>query len=110
MQIILRGLVRRVVVAALLAMAAHAFAGPIGYSVRSDVDRKLYRIDMATGVATDIGVTGFSKIEGLAISTTGEIYGVNPSTAQLVKCSALPAPVRQWVRSPACRNCRSMPD
>ena len=89
MQIILRGLVRRVVVAALLAMSAHAFAGPIGYSVRSDVDRKLYRIDMATGVATDIGVTGFSKIEGLAISTTGEIYGVNPSTAQLVKCSAI---------------------
>lgn len=89
MQIILRGLVRRVVVAALLATSAHAFAGPIGYSVRSDVDRKLYRIDMATGVATDIGVTGFSKIEGLAISTTGEIYGVNPSTAQLVKCSAI---------------------
>ena len=87
MHFILRGLVRRVVVAALLAVTAHAFAGPIGYSVRSDVDRKLYRIDMATGVATDIGATGFSKIEGLAINAAGEIYGVNPPTAQLVKCS-----------------------
>lgn len=88
MQFILRRLVRGVVVAALLAVSAHAFAGPIGYSVRSDGDRKLYRIDMATGVATDIGVSGFSKIEGLAINAAGEIYGVNPSTAQLVKCSA----------------------
>ncbi len=88
MHFILRGLVRRVVVAALLAVTAHAFAGPIGYSVRSDVDRKLYRIDMATGVATDIGATGFSKIEGLAINAAGEIYGVNPPTAQLVKCAA----------------------
>lgn len=88
MQFILRGLVRRVVVAALLAMCAHASAGPIGYSVRSDVDRKLYRIDMATGVATEVGATGFSKIEGLAINAAGEIFGVNPSTAQLVKCLA----------------------
>lgn len=65
-----------------------AFASPIGYSVRSDVDAKLYRLDMATGVATEIGATGFSKIEALAINAAGEIYGVNPVTAQLVKCSA----------------------
>ena len=72
-----------------LAFAATAFASPIGYSVRSDVDRKLYRIDMATGVATAIGATGFSKIEALAINAAGEIYGVNPATAQLVKCSGV---------------------
>lgn len=64
-----------------------AFAAAIGYSVRSDADRKLYRVDMATGVATAIGATGFSKIEALAINATGEIFGVNPATAQLVKCS-----------------------
>ena len=67
---------------------ATANASPIGYSVRSDVDAKLYRIDMATAVATEIGATGFSKIEALAINAAGEIYGVNPVTAQLVKCSA----------------------
>ncbi|GEM_PF-1710930 len=73
---------------AFAALALTAFASPTGYSVRSDVDRKLYRLDMATGVATELGATGFSKIEGLAINAAGEIYGVNPATAQLVKCSA----------------------
>jgi len=73
----------------LLLASGFASASPIGYSVRSDVDRKLYRIDMATGVATEIGATGFSKIEGLALSPTGEIFGVNPPTAQLVKCSGV---------------------
>jgi len=71
---------------ALLAMPA--LAGPIGDAVRSDVDRHLYRIDMATGEAIDLGLTGFSKLEGLAISPAGELYGVNPPTAQLVKCLA----------------------
>ena len=63
-------------------------AAATGYSVRSDVDRKLYRIDMMTGVASEIGATGFSKIEALAINAAGEIFGVNPATAQLVKCLA----------------------
>ena len=44
---------------------------------------------MATGVATELGATGFSKIEALAINASGEIFGINPATAQLVKCSAL---------------------
>ena len=85
---ILRGFIRGAFFTATLALTATAFASPIGYSVRSDVDRKLYRLDMATGVATELGATGFSKIEALAINTAGEIYGVNPATAQLVKCSA----------------------
>ena len=71
-----------------LTLPSATIASPIGYSVRSDVDAKLYRLDMATGVATEIGATGFSKIEALAINSAGEIYGVNPVTAQLVKCSA----------------------
>jgi hypothetical protein len=71
-----------------LAVGASALAAPTGYSVRSDVDRKLYSIDMASGAATALGATGFNKIEGLAINDAGEIYGVNPATAQLVKCSS----------------------
>lgn len=74
--------------AAVFATASQSFAAPTGYSVRSDVDQKLYRIDMDTGIATELGATGFTKIEGLAINAAGEIYGVNPRTAQLVKCSA----------------------
>ena len=95
MTLILRRLIRGVTCAAAFAVALGAalppstvFAAAIGYSVRSDQDRKLYRIDMATGVATQLGATGFSKIEALAMNTAGEIFGVNPATAQLVKCSA----------------------
>ena len=91
MAFILRRLVRAAVCALAFAGglgASGAFAAAIGYSVRSDTDRKLYRVEMATGVATAIGATGFSKIEALAINLAGEIYGVNPSTAQLVKCSS----------------------
>ena len=93
MILILRVFVRGVFCAAAFAvvgalLSATAFASPIGYSVRSDVDAKLYRLDMATGVSTEIGATGFIKIEALAINSIGEIYGVNPVTAQLVKCSA----------------------
>ena len=89
MQPILRGFFRRLLCAMLLLAGGVVLASPTGYSVRSDIDRKLYRIDMATGVATEIGATGFSKIEGLAINSTGEIFGVNPPTAQLVKCSGV---------------------
>ena len=91
MNLILRALrpIARYAAAALwLAVGASAFAAPTGYSVRSDIDRKLYSIDMASGVATALGATGFNKIEGLAINDAGEIYGVNPATAQLVKCSS----------------------
>ena len=88
MILILRAFFRGASFSAALALAVAAYASPTGYSVRSDVDRKLYSINMATGVATELGVTGFSKIEALAINAAGEIYGVNPATAQLVKCSA----------------------
>ena len=46
----------------------------------------MYRINMMTGVASELGPTGFSKIEALAINSAGEIFGVNPASAQLVKC------------------------
>ena len=83
---ILRTFLRALGSAAALIAASATLAATTGYSVRSDLDRKLYRIDMATGIAAEIGATGFSKIEALAINTAGEIFGVNPATAQLVKC------------------------
>jgi hypothetical protein len=74
--------------ASLLGLFAQiANASPIGYSVRSDTDRKLFSIDLATGVATELGATGFSKIEALAMNADGELFGVNPQTAQLARCS-----------------------
>ena len=63
MHLILRRLVRGAAVFVLTIGVSHVFGGPIGYSVRSDVDRKLYRIDMATGVSSEIGVTGLTVTE-----------------------------------------------
>ncbi len=69
---------------ALLACTAQAV---VGYSVRSDGDKKLFRINLATGVASEVGATGFTDIEALAMNAAGDLYGVNPTTAQLIKCS-----------------------
>jgi hypothetical protein len=64
---------------------------PTGYSVRSDGDDRLYRINLGTGAATQLGLSGFPKLEGLAMNAAGDLYAVNPSTtsaqSQLVKCA-----------------------
>ncbi|MFN3628654.1 MAG: hypothetical protein ACK4XK_01150 [Casimicrobiaceae bacterium] len=60
----------------------------VGFAVsNTDSARKLYRIDFATGEATAIGPTGTSKVEGLALSSSGDLFAVNPATSQLLKCS-----------------------
>ncbi len=91
--VLIRRFVRSFAHAAVMFVAAAsvcALAQPFGYSVRSDSDDRLYRINLATGVAAQLGATGFGKIEGLALSPTGELFGVHliPSQpAQLVRCS-----------------------
>jgi hypothetical protein len=76
------------VLASTLVTASIAAAFPLGYSVRSDATtRDIYRIDLASGAATQLGPSGFSKIEALAMSPTGELFGVNPQSAQLVRCN-----------------------
>jgi hypothetical protein len=78
-------------IASAAALAADTPPAPVGYSVRSDGDDRLYRIDLPTGVATQLGATGFAKLEGLAMNAAKELFAVNPSTAiaqsQLVKCA-----------------------
>lgn len=68
-----------------------AQTGPIAYSVRSDgtdaQDDYLYSIDLATGVATPIGPTGFEDVESLAFDrdcTT--LFGVDDTTDRLLTC------------------------
>ncbi|TAG46934.1 MAG: hypothetical protein EAZ30_11190 [Betaproteobacteria bacterium] len=71
-------------------MTLLAHAQPFGYSVRSEVDDRLYRINLATGAAEQLGATGFGKIEGLALNAAGELFGVHLTAAQpaqIVKCS-----------------------
>ena len=73
------------------AAAAAAPSSVTGYSVRSDGDDRLYRIELTTGAATQLGASGFPKLEGLAINAAGELFAVNPSISssqsQLLKCS-----------------------
>lgn len=74
--------------AVVLGLAGAADAAPIGYSVRSDVDNFLYRIDLATGAATPIGPIGLdpdSDIEGLTFQPgTNVLFGYDELTDELV--------------------------
>lgn len=68
--------------------ATPAMAG-VGYSVQSDGNQKLYRIDLATGVATPVSgsSTGFDGIEGLAfLPGCSALYGVDDVKDRLVVC------------------------
>lgn len=72
----------------LILTAAPALAAVgTGYSVQSDGSQKLYRIDLATGVATPVGGTGFDGIEGLAFAPgCTKLYGVDDVKDRLVTC------------------------
>jgi hypothetical protein len=59
----------------------------IGYSVDSDATDHLWSIDLNTGVATMIGLTGFADIESLSFTGAGVLYGVDDATDRLVTCS-----------------------
>ena len=71
-----------------LATAVPSFAAVgTGYSVQSDGSQKLFRIDLATGVATPLGATGFDGIEGLAFDPgCKKLYGVDDVKDRLVTC------------------------
>jgi outer membrane protein assembly factor BamB len=59
----------------LILSAAPVLAAPTGYSVRSNVDDHLYAIDLATGVAVDLGLIDFDDAEGLAFAGT-QLYAI----------------------------------
>lgn len=72
--------------ALVLAVPSSAAVGT-AYSVQSDGSHKLYRIDLETGVATPLGVTGFEGIEGLAFEPgCQKLYGVDDVKDRLVTC------------------------
>ncbi len=59
---------------------------PIGYSVRSDGNRALNTIDLATGATTQISSgVGFSDVEGLGFNpVNGVLYGLDDTTDRLI--------------------------
>lgn len=70
--------------ALLLGLAPQAMA-TTGFSVGSDLDDNLYRIDLETGNRTSIGPVGFSDVEGLAFDASGGLFGFDDSTNQLLR-------------------------
>jgi len=69
----------------LVSLCAASARAQTAWSVQSNGNDHLYRIDLASGVATDIGATGFSDIESLSFSpSSGLLYGVDDVTDQLV--------------------------
>jgi len=56
----------------------------IGYSVRSDADDRLYRIDLLSGAATMIGPVGSQDVEGLSFDPNGVLYGVDDEGQRLI--------------------------
>jgi hypothetical protein len=79
--------------ALLISTASTSIAGPIiGYSVLGNGTTnpiggqdKLYSIDLNTGIATAIGLTGFADIDGLAFKPgTSTLYGIDERTNVLV--------------------------
>jgi hypothetical protein len=79
-----------ILVLLIFALAAVPSLAAVGtaYSVQSDGSQKLYRIDLATGVATPVGgATGFDGIEGLAFDPgCKKLYGVDDVKDRLVTC------------------------
>lgn len=81
---------KRILVLLVFALAAAPSLAAVGtaYSVQSDGSQKLFRIDLATGVATPVGgATGFDGIEGLAFDPgCKKLYGVDDVRDRLVTC------------------------
>jgi hypothetical protein len=66
-----------------------ASPGPIGYSVDAEVSDRLWAIDLMSGVATPIGLTGTSDVEALSFSADGVLYGVDDYGDDLITCSVV---------------------
>ncbi len=67
--------------AATAVLATCVSAAPIGYSVSSNGNDHLYRIDLITGVATDLGQLSFGDAEGLEL-VNGTLYGIGGTISE----------------------------
>jgi hypothetical protein len=63
--------------------ASTAQAGPIGYAVNSNATDNLFRIDLSTGIATDLGAISFGDAEGISFGPDGLLYAIGGTVNQL---------------------------
>ncbi len=75
---------------AALTFAASAHAGPVGYSVRSNVDNRMLQIDLATGIAVDLGIISFSDAEGISFGPDDNLYAIGGTTNELWNITSAP--------------------
>jgi hypothetical protein len=74
----------------LVTAASTASAAPIGFSVQSAGNNRLYAIDLATGQRVNIGAVGFGDVEGLTFQPgTGDLFGYDDTTEQLIRIDVL---------------------
>ncbi len=76
-------------VGALSLLGAGAAPAQTGYTVSSDGDQHLYRVDLQTGVATDLGLLNFSDAEGLTF-VGSTLYALGGSTTELWNITTTP--------------------
>ena len=72
--------VLRLWLAALCLMSTTVIAEPLAYGVGF---RDLYRLDLGSGQQTVIGSIGYNDVEGLAISSSGALYGAVDGSADV---------------------------
>lgn len=87
----LRARVRRdvgrwaIVIGWMLGAAGAAHAVPIGYSVQSDGNDQLYRIDLRDGSRTSVGEVAFDDVESLSFQpATGLLFGIDDESDTLI--------------------------
>lgn len=62
--------------------ATLAVAQPFGWSIQSNGNDHLYRIDLSTGAATDMGLVNFGDAEGMSFGPGGQLFAIGGSTAE----------------------------
>jgi hypothetical protein len=80
--------------------ASLALGGPIGFSVQSNGNDHLFAIDLATGIATDLGLVGLGDAEGLAF-VGGTLFAIGGSEDALWDITAPPG---SFFGAPGARN------
>jgi hypothetical protein len=65
---------------ALVVAGVGAPVGPFAYSVQSNGNGHLYRIDLGSGAVADLGLCGLTDLEGLSFGPNGDIFGLGGSS------------------------------
>ncbi|MEX2217341.1 MAG: S8 family serine peptidase [Phycisphaerales bacterium] len=64
--------------------------GPWGYTVQSNGNQHLYRVNLSTGDATDLGLLTFNDSEGVCVGPNGDLFAIGGSNNQLWNISLPP--------------------